>query len=149
MFDLVSPFNYPSQMFLHLSASHSVHGTGGLASQHALGRGGLHPGGWRVFIQGVLHPGGGVLHPGDEGVWIQGEGSAPRGRGVCIWWWGICIQGGLHPGERGSAFGGVGQTPLWDTWDTMGYGQWVGGTHPTGMHSCSSIIILIKKNCCF
>ena len=23
-----------------------------------------------------------------------------------------------------------------DTWDTMGYGQQVGGTHPTGMHTC-------------
>ena len=59
-------------------------------------------------------------------------------------------QGGLHPGgggmppggsaSRGSASRGVGQTlPTRDTWDTTGYGQQVGGTHPTGMHSCSKI----------
>ena len=55
------------------------------------------------------------------------------GRGVCIQGEGVCIWGmGLHPGRW------VGQTPLptRDTWDTMGYGQRVGGMHPTGIHSC-------------
>ena len=55
----------------------------------------------------------------------------------------FCPHGGdLHPGEIclgglprwWSASGiGWGQTPLLDT---TGYGQWAGGTHPTGMHSC-------------
>ena len=36
-------------------------------------------------------------------------------------------QGGLH-------LGGLGRPPR-DTWDTMEYGQQVGGMHPTGMHS--------------
>ena len=36
-------------------------------------------------------------------------------------------RGGLHPG-------GVGRFPQ-DTWDTMGYGQQMGGTNPTGMLS--------------
>ena len=35
---------------------------------------------------------------------------------------------------------GVGQTPLArDTWDTTGYRQQAGGTHPTGMYSSSQI----------
>ena len=53
---------------------------------------------------------------------------------------------GLPPGG-GSALeglpkggGGVGKTPQWDT---MGYGQQAGGTHHTGMHSCSLKIILL------
>ena len=48
-------------------------------------------------------------------------GLHPGGRGFCLQ--GVCIHGGLPPGG--------------DTWDTMGYGQEAGGTHPTGMHSCS------------
>ena len=39
---------------------------------------------------------------------------------------GVCLQGGLHPG-------GLGKSP---PSDTTGYGPRVGGTHPTGMHSC-------------
>ena len=49
-----------------------------------------------------------------------GVGSASRGGGVCI-------QGGL------------GRPP----WDTTGYGQKAGGTHPTGMHSS---LCLAKTN---
>ena len=43
---------------------------------------------------------------------------------------GLCIEGG------GSASKGGGQIP--SPSDTTGYGQRTGGTHPTGMHSCSS-----------
>ena len=61
-------------------------------------------------------------------------------RGVCIR--GVCLHGGLPPGrvciEGGLHPGGVGQTPP-PPWDTMGYGQQAGGTHPTG------ICILVKK----
>ena len=37
--------------------------------------------------------------------------------------------------DQGVCIQGVGQT-LPHTWDTVGYGQQVGGTHPTGMLSC-------------
>ena len=79
---------------------------------------------------------GGGLHP---------EGSAYRGVQHPA---GICIQGGLHPGglHRGGGDlhpgGGVGQTPS----DTTGYGQRAGGTHPTGMHSCS-LFLQIQIHC--
>ena len=47
---------------------------------------------------------------------------------------GVCVQG------EGVRFQGreLGRPP-WppDTWDTTGYGQRAGGTHPTGMHSCA------------
>ena len=32
--------------------------------------------------------------------------------------------------------------PCRDTWDTAGYGQQAVGTHPTGMHSCSEMLLL-------
>ena len=41
----------------------------------------------------------------------------------------------LH--DRGVASKGAGQIP-----STTGYGQRVGGTHPTGMHSCYKISIV-------
>ena len=47
--------------------------------------------------------------------------SSVQGEGVCI------QEGGLHRG-------GWADPPQSDT---MGYGQRSGGTHPTGMHSCS------------
>ena len=54
--------------------------------------------------------------------------------GVCIWGREVCLWSG------GSAYRGfcsrVWQIPP-DTWDTTGYGQQTGGTHPTGMHSRS------------
>ena len=72
-----------------------------------------------------------------RGVCIQGDlyprGSASRG---------VCIQRrGLHP--RGICFqGGWASPPL----DTMVYGQWAGGTHPTGLYSCliSSFSVLLS-----
>ena len=44
--------------------------------------------------------------------------------------------GGLHPG-------GLGRPPQSDT---MGYGKWMGGMHPTGIHSCiySILIVLVE-----
>ena len=39
----------------------------------------------------------------------------------------------------GSAYRGVGQIPLLATWDTTGYVQQAGGTHPTRMHSSSCL----------
>ena len=47
---------------------------------------------------------------------------------------GICIHGGVASRvfASGCGGGGVGRP----SWDTMGYGQRAGSTHPTGMHSC-------------
>ena len=54
-------------------------------------------------------------------------GGGVHGRGV-----GACVAGGACVAEGGGGMaGGVRATA-----DTMGYGQWAGGTHPTGMHSC-------------
>ena len=62
---------------------------------------------------------------------------------------GVCLStpgGGMHGFIRGACVvlfgghawfysGGVGRA--WFFSDTMRYGQWAGGTHPTGMHSCT------------
>ena len=68
------------------------------------------------------------------------QGGLPLG-GVCIQWGGSASRGrGLHPGSWANSPGlptGVwADPPLRDTWDTTGYGQQAGGTHPTGMYSC-------------
>ena len=91
---------------------HSVHrGGGGLHLEGSASREGLHPGEGSASRGGVCIRGRG-LHPG--------EGSASGEE--------VCIQGrGLHPA-------GLARTP---PSDTMGYGQRVGSTHPTGIHSCS------------
>ena len=40
---------------------------------------------------------------------------------------------------------GVLRTPTPDTWDTMGYGQQAGSTHPTGMPSCLILVTALRK----
>ena len=65
---------------------------------------------------------------------------------------GQSASGGLHPGGLHRGQGGLADPPVWlqeeglgrptrDTYDTMGYGQQAGGTHPTGMHSFSFDVI--------
>ena len=44
---------------------------------------------------------------------------------------GVCIQRGLHLGR-----GVWADLSPRDIWDTTGYGQQAGGTHPTGMLPC-------------
>ena len=67
----------------------------------------------RCPLQGWGMPGGGGGHVlWGRHAWHDGVCMA----GVCAWW-GAC---GTH-------------APLADI---MRYGQWAGGTHPTGMHSC-------------
>ena len=70
-----------------------------------------------------------------------GGGSASGG----VYILGICIQGGLHLGGWQTPKSGYGRgelgRPIRHTWDTMGYGQQSGGTHPTGMHSFSFDVI--------
>ena len=93
-----------------------------------------------------------------------------RGEGVCIQWGlpggsacGVClggsasrgsayIKGGLHPTGvclKGLHPGGWADPPVLDT---TGYSQRVGGTHPTGMHSCKRNklkINLLDINCLY
>ena len=68
---------------------------------------------------------------GSRGACMAGEcawrGSC--GRGACVagghvWQGGMCGRGGIR-GRVGAYMA-----------DTTRYGQWAGGTHPTGMHSC-------------
>ena len=47
---------------------------------------------------------------------------------------GICIQR-------------VWAVPLPDTWDTTGYGQQAGGTHPSGMYSCFQKLFYNTLSC--
>ena len=92
-------------------------------------------------IQGGLHPGG---------ICIQG---GLHSRGICIWRWSLCIQGrgcaskgGLHLGRGDLQPGGRGSASRWlDRYppDTTGYRQQLGSTHPTGMHSCLSLNLVI------
>ena len=82
---------------------------------HSVHRGALPP---RRGLPGGLHP---------AGVCIQGRvciqrGSASRG---------VCIQGA------------VGQTPPPPPSNTTGYGHREVGTHPTGMHSCLEIVLVL------
>ena len=76
----------------------------------------------------------------------------------------VCLRGGLHPGGSASRAvclqGGVcikevgWQTTLLllplprDTWDTKGYGQQAGGTHPTGMLSFLFTVCHKLSNSC-
>ena len=59
-------------------------------------------------------------------------------------WQGVYMVGGMHGGcmtggvWQGGMHGGA-MRAMADSMG-MGYGQWAGGTHPTGMHSCFQII---------
>ena len=92
-----------------------------------------------------------------RGIWLGGSpGPHPRGKlrgiwlgglqahtwGVCSWGgvlWGVSGPGGLLlggvPGPRGSAPGGC-LVRGGVVWRPPGTATAVGGTHPTGMHSC-------------
>ena len=100
-----------------------------------------------VVARGVCMVAGG--HAWLQGcAWLQGACMVAGGGllGVCmvtgghVWLLGVClVAGGVHGcwgwgyawllGVRGMVVGG-------HAWDTMRYSQWVGGMHPTGMHSC-------------
>ena len=97
---------------------------------------------WGLDSKGSASRGWG-LHPG-VGVYIQGLGGMyPRSGGVCI------QVGSASKGEsasRGSASRKEGMHPgrVGQTLSTMGYGQQVGSTHPTGMHSCCELGIQVN-----
>ena len=79
---------------------------------------------------------------------VQGGRAWQEG---CVWQGGHAWHGGMHGrGDmcgrgacmvRGACVAGGGRA----TADTTGYGQWAGGTHPTGMHSCSVFISCVEK----
>ena len=60
--------------------------------------------------------------------------------GVCASRGHVCFLGGMR-GCRGCAWlqGGHAWLQGGHAWDTTRYGQWAGGTHNTGMHSCFKI----------
>ena len=83
-----------------------------------------------VFTGVCLSTEGGWLHSMHHRSHDQGGGSASRGVG---------LHGGLRPG------GWANPLPR-DTWDTTGYGQQAGGTHPTGINSCCRIYLHPTKS---
>ena len=75
----------------------------------------------------------------------QGEGGCVAGG--CLWQEGVhgrraCVVGGMC---GGGMCGRRACMPcmLSPLADTMGYGQWTGGTHHTGMHSCFNLSLHI------
>ena len=120
-------------------------------------------GGMRGFIRGVcvvLFGGacvvlfGGacmVLFGGHMWFYLGGHAWFYSGGGMCGF-----IQGGIHGFIRGVMHGFIWGGRAWFYLggacvvfsvfsDTMRYGQWAGGTHPTGMHSCSICNSLVQR----
>ena len=94
----------------------------------------------RSHGQGGLHPGEFLHLRGGESGGLPSGGLPPRGMPPG----GVCIQEGLHQSKvPRSAYGGLGRPPR-DTWDTTGYDQVAGGTHPIGMHSCLRLITVFS-----
>ena len=104
-------------------------------------------------VKNSVHGGGGGEH--GRGAWVAGDIHGGSGRRACVvggmhgghaWQGGVCGRGDVH--GRGACMvwtyveGGVcGRGHVWQgacVADTTRYSQWAGGTHPTGMHSCSS-----------
>ena len=69
-----------------------------------------------------VHRGGGYLWYQVPSLWLG------------IWGVGTHSQGWVCPG------GGYWVPQIHGSWDTTGYGQQVGGTHPTGMFSCCWLV---------
>ena len=76
-------------------------------------------------------------------AWLLPGGAcvvAPRGAcmvapgGACV-----VAPGGMYGWSRGACMVAGGACMGYD--DTQRYGQWAGGTHPTGMHSCLHITL--------
>ena len=103
---------------------------------------------------------------GGERAWLH------RGGGMHGFIWGACVvlfgghawfylggvRGFIWGGMHGFIWGGMRgfiRGHAWFYWgvcmvfsvfsDTMRYGQWAGGTHPTGMHSCLLINFIILR----
>ena len=72
------------------------------------------------------------------------------GGGACVVLFGGCAWfylGGMHGFIWGGMHGFIqgGASVVFSVFsDTMRYGQWAGGTHPTGMHSCTLYVYFIS-----
>ena len=114
------------------------------------------PGGGRACFLGSMHASGGRGHvcflggvcASWGGVCFLGVCMLPRGcacfpggvhtsgGGVCASGGCVCFPGGVHA-SRGCVSGGHAcNTPPPSLIPRDTVGQWAGGTHPTGMHSC-------------
>ena len=103
------------------------------------GRGACMVAGGHAWLQGGLHGCRGACMVAGGPAWLL-EGL--RGCWGCVvvgrhaWLLGACLVVGGMPGCRG--WGGA--------LDTTRYGQWAGGTHPTGMQSCLWKFMGFQKN---
>ena len=108
-------------------------------------RGGRHAWlpGWPVWLPGGMVAGQACMVAGGH-AWLLGGMCGCWG---CAWlpvghaW----LSGGMR-GCRGACMV-VGGHAWWlggHAWDTTRYGQWEGGTHPTGMHSCLDLYTSVR-----
>ena len=114
---------------------------------HSVHRVGMHgcSGGACMVAWGVHGCSGAcVVAPRGEHAWLLPGGMHGCSKGGHAWlFWGACVValGGMHGCSRGVCMVALGGH-AWLLWGGMGYdeirryGQWVGGTHPPGMHSC-------------
>ena len=84
---------------------------------------------WGVCLLGSASRGGGICIQGDEGLHPGGWAVPPSH--VCLW--------------AGGQADALLSTPK-NTWDTTGYGQQAGDTHPTGMYSCLYFSLKLLKS---
>ena len=110
----------------------------------------FYSGGVRGFIRGGVC---GFIPGGHVWFYLGGVRGFIRG-GMCGFIWGVCMvlfgEGGMHGfiqgGMRGCSRGACvvargGACVVF----SMRYGQWAGGTHPTGMHSCLKCCLRISN----
>ena len=129
---------------------HSVHRGGGM---HGCSRGGMRDclgghawllwwGGCAWLLRGGMRGCSGGMHGCSRGACMVAPGGAcvvaPGGMHGCKGghaWFYLGGHAGFIRGACVVLFGGA--CVVFSVFsDTMRYGQWAGGTHPTGMHSC-------------
>ena len=117
-----------------------------------LSGGGVRGGG--ACVAGGHVAGGHVWSGGMHSQRVHGQGECVA-RGACVargwpgglaWWgvwWGACVAGGVW--QRGKGGMCDMHAPLRADTMAMAYGQWAGGTHPTGMHSCFETVLVVTR----
>ena len=156
------PANVVCEGYIFTGVCHSFCSQGACVVIFGGGMRGFIQGGMHGFIWGGMHGfiQGGMcgfiqgrcawFYSGGGHAWFHSGGMHGFIQGVCVvWFGGGCgfIWGGMHGFIQGACmvlFGGHawfysgGACVVFSVFsDTMRYGQWAGGTHPTGMHSCS------------
>ena len=132
------------ERFSEACVKNSVHG--GHAWHGGMCGGGMWQGGhWGGHVgQGSVYSGGAWMAGGMHGRVACMVGACIVGGHV---WWGACMAGG-HAWQGTCMTGGMhggGACVV----DTMRYGQCVGGTHLTGMHSCLHSVKRSFAKCAF